>query len=33
MYIVYLVAAGLLWAAVLGLAYGCESLQRRKVSP
>ena len=31
--IVFLIAAGLGWAAVLGLAYGCERLQHRKVTP
>ena len=30
--IVYIIAAGVLWVAVLGLAYGCERLQRRKVT-
>ncbi len=31
--IVYVIAAGVLWVAVLGLAYGCERLQLRKVTP
>ena len=31
--IIYLVSAGALWAAVLGLAYGCERLQHHKVKP
>ncbi len=31
--IIYLIAAVLGWAAVLGLAYGCERLQRSKVKP
>lgn len=31
--IVYLIAAGALWAAVVGLAIGCERLQGRKVTP
>jgi hypothetical protein len=28
--LVYLVVAGLLWAAMLGLALGCERLGRRR---
>jgi hypothetical protein len=31
--IVFLVAAALGWAAVLGLAWGCERLQNRKATP
>lgn len=31
--IIYLGAACLGWAAVLVLAYGCERLQHRKVTP
>lgn len=31
--IVYLIAAGLGWGAVLGLAYGCQRLQHRGVKP
>jgi hypothetical protein len=30
--IVYLVAAGALWAAVVALALGCERLEHRKVT-
>jgi hypothetical protein len=30
--IVYLISAGALWVAILGLALGCERLQSRKVS-
>jgi hypothetical protein len=29
--IIYLVSAGALWVAVLGLGFGCERLQSRKV--
>jgi hypothetical protein len=31
--ITYLIAATALWAAALGLAFGCERLQQRKVTP
>lgn len=31
--IVYLIAAGALWAAAVALALGCERLQRRQVAP
>jgi hypothetical protein len=31
--IVFLIAAGLGWAAVLGLAAGCERLQRGRAAP
>jgi len=31
--IVYLISAGALWVAILGLALGCERLQSRQVSP
>ncbi len=31
--IIYLFAAGALWAAVVALAVGCERLQNRKVAP
>ena len=31
--LVYLIAALAFWAAVAALAYGCERLQRRKVTP
>jgi hypothetical protein len=31
--IVYLIAAGAFWAAVVALATGCERLQNRKVTP
>lgn len=31
--IVYLIAAGALWAAIAALALGCERLQNRKVTP
>jgi hypothetical protein len=31
--IIYLVSAGVLWAAVLGLALACERLQSGKVTP
>lgn len=31
--IVYLIAAGACWVAVVGLAIGCERLQRRKAAP
>jgi len=31
--IVFLIAAGLGWTAVLGLAYGCERLQKSRVKP
>ena len=31
--IVFLIAAGALWAAVVALALGCERLQHRKVTP
>ena len=31
--IVYLISVGALWAAILGLAIGCERLQSRKVTP
>ncbi len=30
--VVYLVAAGAFWAAVVGLALGCERLERRKLN-
>jgi hypothetical protein len=31
--IVYLIAAGALWAVVVALALGCERLQNRKATP
>lgn len=31
--IVFLIAAGALWAASVALALGCERLQNRKVTP
>jgi hypothetical protein len=31
--IIYLISVGVIWAAVLGLALGCERLQPHKVAP
>jgi hypothetical protein len=31
--IIYLISAAALWAAVIGLALGCERLHSRKVTP
>ena len=31
--IIYLIAAGAFWAAIVALAVGCERLQTRKVTP